>query len=389
MLNSFKPLSQKDLENAREEFRSLLAADSPEPGFQKLFSRCPFILSRAIPLRLEPHEIRALARPGISEADFVFYPSPPSPLFTFGVIELKRPSTRLVTNPRRDLVILSRDAQTAIAQGRKFAEALGRQLLAEPTKVLFLGNRGHVFVIAGLTADLLNHVRSQQTEQVLDGLVPSGCQIIPYDTLFSMFAASVPPRVLVLTPPASHNASGIDALAKRLDQPSWRMAINDENFAFWSLIETEWRNGGYVGTKRPREHFGSTRPDRILVRSEWCVSGTDVLATESPAHVDFPNRVHFLVDMIRYSAQLHAKIAMASERGFDPNNMGSMLTDTQLDLLRQAVDDCRTHKLSTTWFEPTSPDTQFFEELGLIHFDWYDSGEFYFALNPVLFEILK
>jgi len=80
-----------------------------------------------------------------------------------------------------------------------------------------VGNQGHVFVIAGLTSDILDRVPIAQSDQLLDGLIPSGCQIIPYDALFEVFAGTVPRRVLVLTPPSLPYPSSTDSLIVRME----------------------------------------------------------------------------------------------------------------------------------------------------------------------------
>ena len=82
-MKSIGPLTSKELQNARDEFASLLRGSSVEADFQKLFARCPYVLSRALPLRLEPADIHPMGRPGRSEPDFVFYPRD---LGSFGVI---------------------------------------------------------------------------------------------------------------------------------------------------------------------------------------------------------------------------------------------------------------------------------------------------------------
>jgi len=151
-------------------------------------------------------------------------------------------------------------------------------------------------------------------------------------------------------------------------------------------IEEEWRRGRFFGTRQPIRSFGDPRPDRFLCRSDWVIDGTDRLATESPAHVEFPAAIQQLIGRIRHSAALHRKANEIGERGgFDPDKLISLLSAGQIDLLREAIEYCRSRNISSAFFEPTSADTQFFEQLGVIAFCAYDSGETYYTINPLLF----
>jgi hypothetical protein len=106
---------------AREQFRELLRLNAAESEWQALFAEYPYVLSRSLPLRLSPSEIVPLVRPGQSEADFIFYQRSQALITGFGVIELKRHDSRVLTSPRKDLVILTREADTAIRQASQYA----------------------------------------------------------------------------------------------------------------------------------------------------------------------------------------------------------------------------------------------------------------------------
>ena len=92
----------------------MLSRDSLEKDWQRFFAEHPYVLSMSLPLRLEPTDIIPLARPGRNEPDFVFYPRDLQPLPFYGAIEIKRPSTSIISTPRANTVILSRAAETAI-----------------------------------------------------------------------------------------------------------------------------------------------------------------------------------------------------------------------------------------------------------------------------------
>jgi hypothetical protein len=61
-----------------------------------------------LPLKLSPRDIHARARPGVAEADFHIYPHH-ARSYCYGVIELKRPQSRIATKTREGLLVLSID----------------------------------------------------------------------------------------------------------------------------------------------------------------------------------------------------------------------------------------------------------------------------------------
>lgn len=207
-------ISRLALDDAVGRFDELLREESKEADFQRLFSDCPYILSRSLPLRLEPSEIVPLGRPGRSEPDFVAFPGRDGPLNGYGIIELKRPDSRILTQPRKGVLMLSRDAQTAVSQ----CQVYGRQILSpagEDSHLLMLGNRQYVFVIMGLSEELASGLSSQLYADQIGGLLPDNCQLIPYDTLFQTFQSSIPPQLLVLVPDTAITAQ-MDTVAGKV-----------------------------------------------------------------------------------------------------------------------------------------------------------------------------
>ena len=193
-----EPIPRLDLRAAVERFDELLRSDSKEIDFQRLFSDCPYILSRSLPLRLEPSEIVPLGRPGRSEPDFAIFPDQGS-LNSYGIIELKRPDSQILTQPRKGVLTLTRDAQTAISQSEVYGRTMQPDIV-ENSHLLMLGNRQFIFVIMGLSQELANALGSQLFADQLAGLLPPNCQLIPYDTLFKSFQSTVQPQLMVLVP---------------------------------------------------------------------------------------------------------------------------------------------------------------------------------------------
>lgn len=190
------------LREARDLFAALLQReDSLERDWQRLFTDHPIILSESLPLRLKPSQIIACGRPGKSEADLLFYPEDTHAVpLVYGVVELKRPSTSILSEPRQHVLKLSSDASTALAQGRYYAAQMQRELHDSTGHVLAVGGGAHIFLIVGNSAELLARVTSEAARQQFDELLPRGCQLLPYDTLLRMFEKRVPPRIHVAVP---------------------------------------------------------------------------------------------------------------------------------------------------------------------------------------------
>ena len=67
-------VADSELRRARDHFHELLQRDTLEAEWQRFFAEHPYVLSRALPLRVEADEIVPLGRPGHAEPDLVFYP---------------------------------------------------------------------------------------------------------------------------------------------------------------------------------------------------------------------------------------------------------------------------------------------------------------------------
>ena len=193
----------KRLRQAQERFRHLLSENAPESEWQALFTEHPYVLSRSLPLRLSHTDIVPMARPGYSDPDFIFYQRSQSLITGYGVIELKRPSSRVLTTPRRNVVILTREAETAVKQAVQYAQSL-----ILPERALFLGASAHLFVIMGLSPHLIATLASDVMRTQTDGIIPRGCQILPYDEILRRFEETLSRQVIVLTPTLTSEVTG-------------------------------------------------------------------------------------------------------------------------------------------------------------------------------------
>jgi CxxC-x17-CxxC domain-containing protein len=197
---------------ARDRFCALLEeADSLEADWQGLFTAFPCILTDCLALGVEPADLRS-CRPGRAEADFYFLPQPDDPLSPYGVVEIKRPSTRLIVEPRKEVVSLSRDAATAVAQAAKYASELQVGADTPPTRYLTLGTQAHICVVAGLGWEIARRIPVNVLEEQLRRLLPPGCRLVPFDVLYESLESKVPPQLHVLAAPWSPDAASARAL---------------------------------------------------------------------------------------------------------------------------------------------------------------------------------
>lgn len=195
-----RPRTDKEIREARDHFAALISKRATEPEFQALFRDSPYILSRTLPLRVEESDIRPLGRPGRSEPDFLAVPRSGHGVGTYGIVEIKRPDTTILTSPRKGTLILTRDAQTAVSQSRRYK----RKLLETPRHIeqpsVILGSGAQIFLIMGLSDELRDRLSIELYRDELADLLPGDCRLIPYDELFNAFDATVPPQVTVLVP---------------------------------------------------------------------------------------------------------------------------------------------------------------------------------------------
>lgn len=191
----------KDLQEARECFRALLAQRTTEKDWQKFFSRYPFVLSRALPIRVSSSNIFPRGRPGTSEPDFIFYQDSWGKIFSYGVIELKRPDSQILTIKRKNIIQLSGDANTAVRQASQYVRSVPNDLLILEEKAVFLGNESYLFVIMGLQQEILKKTAKDFLRLQMLDLLPFNCQILPYDEVLNRFESTLPHSGLITLVP--------------------------------------------------------------------------------------------------------------------------------------------------------------------------------------------
>lgn len=185
---------------ARDRFVELLEnPNSLEREWEALFTDFPFILTDGLSLGIEPAQLIP-CRTGRAEADFYFYPRANDPLSRYGVIEIKRPNTAILNTPRKDVILLSSDAATAVAQAQKYALDLGTSTCKMSTQSVVLGSPYHIIVIAGMSAEIARKVTTELHSTQFRRLIPSDCRLTPFDVLLASLKSRTPPVVHVVSP---------------------------------------------------------------------------------------------------------------------------------------------------------------------------------------------
>jgi hypothetical protein len=192
--------SRSDLVTARDEFIELINTGAPERSFQELFSRCPYIISESLPVRISPIDIVPMGTPGKSEPDFIFYPRSSDSIGEFGVIEIKRPDSKIATITRKNIATLSRDAETAISQCQHFLHNMDLRTIANPKDSIILGDKGHIFVIMGLGEHIYKSLLDDLRRQQLERRIPANCRLLPYDTVLNNFSKRIGAKIHVFVP---------------------------------------------------------------------------------------------------------------------------------------------------------------------------------------------
>lgn len=195
-------------------------------------------------MRVLPDDVVALARVGKSEPDFIFYQRNGDNISSFGVIELKRPDSRILRRRvRKNIVQLSGNADLAIKQAEQYAQSV-----FVPEKVLFIGGGKYVFVIMGLT----DEIQGLSKQERLD-LVPPNCQILPYDEVLRCFEASLPSSLVMLVPvlPTDPSVAPPHPSKKAADHPPGSIVATKDYF---QIIDRDGKSI-YLSRDRWLEHI--------------------------------------------------------------------------------------------------------------------------------------
>ncbi|HEY6390394.1 MAG TPA: hypothetical protein VIX89_03885 [Bryobacteraceae bacterium] len=89
-----------------------------------------------------------------------------------------------MTVTRKNVAILSRDAETAIQQATSYSGEIAQYapaLADAPT--VFLGNRAHIFVVIGMSREISEGLSTDVYREMITKRLPPNLQVLPFDTL--------------------------------------------------------------------------------------------------------------------------------------------------------------------------------------------------------------
>jgi len=290
-----KNVTRSQIYDARDQFASMLSKKTKEAEWQRFFSDNPFVFSEALPLRLEPEDIVPRGRPGKSEPDFIFYPKTPSSNPFCGAIEIKKPSSKIITLPRKQIITLTRDADTAIKQATIYAGQTYKDHISSDSNYIFLGNRIYAFVIMGLSDELAKLMADEHMAEQLTKLLPSNCHLLPFDELYRLFNSKVPPRIFSLYPALDdfYINSLTDNDYNNFSEdivlfPGQRIKYDDSIVSICCFVKREHDDGKYAITMDTIQPLSDSKPTPVY---SWPVyDGTSptkkigIIELNSPIH---------------------------------------------------------------------------------------------------------
>ncbi len=235
-MDKIEQISESQLQEARDRFHAMLQQKTEERDWQKFFTKHPHVLSRALPLRIEPFDIVPLGRPGRTEPDFIFYPQENTRPPLFGMFELKRPDSQIVTLTRSNVAQLSRDAETAVQQLCQYEQQARSIIPAALDTTLFIGNQAYLFAIMGRSSELIEKLSNDLYREMIRKRLPGNLQILPYDILLKRFELSLPQKILVLVPHSPQE------LIPSVDPTYDKFVISDAGKPRTFLVEHEVHN---------------------------------------------------------------------------------------------------------------------------------------------------
>lgn len=194
-----------EMRSARLLFSELLRQETKEPAWQRFFAKHPFVLSQGLPLELMPCDIVPMGRPGKSDPDFLICPGSAQSNSIHGIVELKTHTSNVLRRPRKNILTLSADAQTAVRQVQKYDQLY--DTFAPTKRILSFESSSFLFVVMSQSDELM-----QLEGDLLDdfkSLIPGGVRFIAYDELLQSFERKVP-KELVFLSPAANRASVFD-----------------------------------------------------------------------------------------------------------------------------------------------------------------------------------
>ena len=106
-----------------------------------------------------------------------------------------------MTVTRKNVAILSRDAETAVQQAICYSDGIAEYAPAvAEAPTVFLGNRAHIFVVMGMSREISEQLATNVYREMITKRLPPNLQVLPFDTLLASFESRMPPQIYILMP---------------------------------------------------------------------------------------------------------------------------------------------------------------------------------------------
>ena len=234
--------------NVLMEFNAFLkkTQSSNKPSvqeWQEFFSRHPFVFTETIPVKFD--SVRSQVRLSNGPVDFLFHRnSEPYFFSTTGLIGTKRHKHE-ITDIYDNHLELACNASQGLMHLKDSLKDLDEGSLIIKENSIAIGDNQTVFIIIGLNEDIILKCHSEIRQKQLQGMLPSGVQVLTYDSLFNILKCGTPPTVsyliaeeyinpsfaavLVSGPPASGKSTLINRLCKK-DYPQHSSAAVSKKY---------------------------------------------------------------------------------------------------------------------------------------------------------------
>jgi hypothetical protein len=176
----------------------------------------------------------------------------------------------------------------------------GATTVVRPDELVVIGTTQHIFVIAGMSAEIAEKVTTDILRAQYANLL-SDVLLIPYDRLLQAFESRFPPRIHILQTSLPIAVATLDHLLRAIEQTYANYRgywLSDEVVETWERLESEYLR---------LTSTALSDPDRLIKRSDFEITYADrdptgkrPLATEAPNPSGFALQVcYFIVRVIR------------------------------------------------------------------------------------------
>jgi|GEM_PF-5750119 hypothetical protein len=218
-----RPPTQKELDLMRRELVEL-SGERTKPGrWQTFFEDRPFAFSSSLSLSASGASVEPT---NDTRPDVILYAHGGGGPPRFGMLELAwHPNDSTSPKPRRSLLLLP-DVETALEGCRDFVIQGEATLQHANRNVLCIGNDFNLLVVTGMDQQTCDALDKELDEKLnASQPLPEGLERPSFETLAELFAAKVPPEIVLLAPCAAIGEGDTPSVLERLrtdfDRKAW------------------------------------------------------------------------------------------------------------------------------------------------------------------------